>query len=157
LTLAVNVAAMLLAFVAMIAMVNFLMATVGGWVGLDLSLEVVLGYLFAPIAWCMGVPWFECIEVGRLLGEKMVLTEFVAYIHLGENLGGPSPLSYRSTVIASYALCGFANFASIGIQIGGIGGIAPTRRKDLARLGFIAMIGGTIAAFMTATIAGIIL
>jgi CNT family concentrative nucleoside transporter len=157
LMLAVNVAAMLLAFVAMIALLNYLLEVAGALVGWELSLELLLGYLFAPLAWCMGVPWHECMEVGRLLGEKMVLTELVAYIHLGENLTGPNPLSYRSAVIASYALCGFANFASIGIQIGGIGGIAPERRKDLARLGILAMIGGTLAAFMTATIAGIIL
>ncbi|HIA01488.1 MAG TPA: NupC/NupG family nucleoside CNT transporter [Myxococcales bacterium] len=157
LTLAVNVAAMLIAFVAMIALVNYLFLLVGGLFGMELSLEMLLGYLFAPIAWVMGVPGDECILVGRLLGEKMVLTEFIAYIHLGENLSGPSPMSYRSAVITSYALCGFANFASIGIQIGGIGGIAPERRKDLARLGILAMIGGTLAAFMTATIAGIIL
>jgi len=163
LTLAVNVAAMLIAFVAMIALVNFLLGLVAsmlgfiGIAGLDLSLQTLLGYVFAPIAWTMGVPWAECQEVGRLLGEKLVLTELIAYIHLGENLAGPNPLSYRSAVICSYALCGFANFASIGIQIGGIGGIAPERRKDLARLGILAMIGGTLAAFMTGTIAGVIL
>ncbi len=157
LSLAVNVAAMLVSFVAMVALVNFLFGVVGDLVGLKLSLEGALGWLFAPIAWCMGVPWEECTIVGRLLGEKMVLTELIAYINLAEILKDPGALSYRSAVISSYALCGFANFASIGIQIGGIGGIAPSRRGDLARIGVRAMLGGTIAAMMTATIAGIIL
>ena len=157
LNLAVNVAAMLVAFVAMVALVNFLFASLGGLVGLELSLEGVLGWAFAPIAWCMGVPWDECVVVGRLFGEKMVLTELIAYMHLADVLKDPNALSYRSAVISSYALCGFANFASIGIQIGGIGGIAPERRTDLARIGMRAMFGGTIAALMTATIAGIIL
>jgi len=160
--LAVNVAGMLLAFVAMIALTNALLggaASLLGMLGIDvaLSLEGILGWLFAPLAWCMGVPWDEAAQVGRLLGEKMVLTELVAYTHLGDVMKSAEPLSYRSAVIASYALCGFANFASIGIQIGGIGGIAPSRRKDLAQLGMLAMIGGTLAAMMTATIAGIIL
>lgn len=155
--LAVNVAAMLVSFVAMVALVNWLFGLAGGLVGLELSLEGVLGKLFAPIAFCMGVPWEEAPIVGRLLGEKMVLTELIAYINLAGILQDPEALSYRSAVISSYALCGFANFASIGIQIGGIGGIAPSRRADLARIGMRAMFGGTIAAMMTATIAGIIL
>ena len=155
--LAVNVAAMLVAFVAMIALVNYVLGALGGLAGLELSMEGLLGALFAPIAWCMGVPWHECTQVGRLFGEKMVLTELIAYMHLADNLRSADPMSYRSAVICSYALCGFANFASIGIQIGGIGGIAPTRRRDLAQLGMLAMFGGTIAALLTATIAGIIL
>ena len=160
--LTVNVAAMLLAFVAMVALLNgvlagvsLLLAKVG--LGVSLSLEGILAWLFAPLAWCMGVPWSECMVVGRLLGEKLVLTELIAYLNLGDILNGPRPLSYRTAVITSYALCGFANFASIGIQIGGIGGIAPERYKDLARLGLLAMIGGTLAAMMTGTVAGIIL
>lgn len=157
LTLAVNVAAMLVAFVAMIALANFLLGALGNVVGVGLSMEGILGALFAPIAWTMGVPWEEAYTVGRLLGEKIVLTELIAYVHLADNLKSADPLSYRSAVICSYALCGFANFASIGIQIGGIGGIAPGRRTDLARLGLLAMVGGTIAAMMTATVAGIIL
>jgi len=157
LRLAVNVAAMLLSFVAMIALVNAILRGASGLVGLELSLEGILGWLFSPLAWCMGVPWHEAGEVGRLLGEKLVLTELIAYVHLGDNLMSPNPLSYRSAVIASYALCGFANFASIGIQIGGIGGIAPSRRAELAQLGILSMIGGTLAAMMTATIAGILL
>ena len=157
LKLAVNVGAMLLAFVAMVALVNFLIGAAGGVFGLELTLEGMLGYVFAPIAWCMGVPWEEAPLVGRFLGEKMVLTELIAYINLAGNLASAEPLSYRSAVITSYALCGFANFASIGIQIGGIAGIAPKRRKDLAKLGMLAMFGGTIAAMLTATVAGIIL
>jgi CNT family concentrative nucleoside transporter len=105
----------------------------------------------------MGVPWHEAGEVGRLLGEKMVLTEFIAYVHLGEQLAGPDPISTRSAVIASYALCGFANFASIGIQLGGIGAMAPERMGDLAAIGFRAMLGGSLAAFMTACVAGVFL
>jgi CNT family concentrative nucleoside transporter len=105
----------------------------------------------------MGVPWSECDEVGRLLGEKIVLTEFIAYIHLGDLLKADAPqLSERGAVIASYALCGFANFASIGIQIGGIGGLAPERRKDIASLGLRAMIAGNLAAFISASIAGML-
>ncbi len=157
LTLAVNVAAMLVSFVAMVALVNWIFGLVGLLFSMDLTFEMVLGWLFAPIAWCMGVPWDEAHIVGRLLGEKMVLTELIAYINLAEILKDPEALSYRSAVISSYALCGFANFASIGIQIGGIGAIAPGRRTDLAMIGVRAMIGGTIAAMMTATIAGIIL
>ena len=106
----------------------------------------------------MGVPWSEAAVVGALLGEKIVLTEFVAYIHLGELLAGDTPvLSERSAIIASYALCGFANFASIGVQLGGIGGLAPERMGDLAQIALRAMIGGSLAAFMTGTIAGVFL
>ena len=105
----------------------------------------------------MGVPWDECRIVGQLLGEKLVLTELIAYGDLAQNLSGPNPISPRSAIICSYALCGFANFASIGIQIGGIGGIAPGRTKELAKIGLMAMIGGALAANMTGTIAGIIL
>jgi CNT family concentrative nucleoside transporter len=106
----------------------------------------------------MGVPWSEATVVGGLLGEKMVLTEFIAYIHLGELVNSPVPvLSERSAIIASYALCGFANFASIGIQLGGIGGIAPERMGDLADLSIRAMIGGSLAAFMTGTVAGVLI
>ena len=105
----------------------------------------------------MGVPWSDCPEIGQLLGEKIVLTEFLAYIHLGAMIGGEPVITERSAIIASYALCGFANFASIGIQLGGIGGIAPKRMGDLASLGFKAMIGGAIAACMTGAVAGIFL
>lgn len=155
--LAINVAAMLIAFVALIAMADFMLSLVP--LGAEpLSLSRILGWLFSPIAFAMGVPWSECGVVGRLLGEKLVLTEFIAYVHLGDLLNGPQPvLSERSAVISSYALCGFANFASIGIQLGGIGGMAPRRMGELASLGLRAMVGGSLAAFMTANIAGVML
>jgi concentrative nucleoside transporter, CNT family len=121
----------------------------------NLSLDIILGWIFSPLAWVMGVPWADCETVGRLLGEKMAINEFVAYASLANLLESGAQLHERSIVIATYALCGFANFSSIAIQIGGIGGIAPKRRHDLARIGFKAMIGGTLAAFMTGTIAGI--
>lgn len=153
--LAINVAAMLIAFVGMVAMFDWVIGLVP-FMGEPLSMSRILGWGFAPLAFCMGVPWSEATIVGSLLGEKIVLTEFLAYIHLGEIMAAETPaLSERSAVIASYALCGFANFASIGIQLGGIGGIAPGRMGDLASLGIRAMIAGSLAAFMTATIAGI--
>ncbi|MFH1467967.1 MAG: nucleoside transporter C-terminal domain-containing protein [Pseudomonadota bacterium] len=169
--LAINVAAMLVAFVGIIAMIDWGLTWIPvafcsdgvafGWFldGCDpISLSRILGWLFSPIAFSMGVPWGEAATVGTLLGEKLVLTEFIAYIHLGGLINGATPvLSERSAIIASYALCGFANFASIGIQLGGIGGIAPRRMRELAELGFRAMIGGSLAAFMTGTIAGILL
>ncbi len=170
LTLALNVGAMLLAFIALIALVNALLGWLGdvtqltallqGWGWLDsgqsLTLEVILGWLLAPLAWVMGVPWEDAAVVGSLLGVKTVLNEFVAYLQLSNLLSGGGDLSPRSVVIAVYALAGFANFSSIAIQIGGIGGIAPSRRSDLSRIGLRAMIGGTLAAFMTATVAGIL-
>lgn len=153
--LALNVGGMLIAFVGIIAMFNFF---VGALTGGALSLELILGYGFAPIAFVMGVPWSEAFAVGTLLGQKIVLTEFVAYISLGQMVAAETPvLSERSAIIASYGLCGFANFASVGIQLGGIGGIAPNRMGDLAELGMRAMIAGSIAAFMTGTIAGILI
>jgi len=148
--LAANVAAMLVAFVAIIALVNAFLSLVG------LSLQEILGFCFRPLAWTMGVPWSESGIVGTLMGEKIILTELIAYADLGD-LRAASALSDRSAIIASYALCGFANFASIGIQMGGIGGIAPNRRKDLAKLGMKAMIGGALASWLTATIAGILI
>lgn len=148
--LCLNIAAMLIAFVALIALANFLLGFVG------LTLQQVLGNLFRPIAWCMGASWKEAETLGQLLGEKLVLTELVAYTHLGEMQIG-TELSRRTYIIASYALCGFANFASIGIQLGGIGGIAPDRKSDLADLALKAMIGGALASWMTASIAGILI
>ena len=170
LSLALNVAAMLLAFIAIVALVNALlgwatdavgltgMLRASGIVGGDqrLTLEVIFGWLLAPLAWVMGVPWRDAVEVGSLLGIKTVLNEFVAYLQLANTLSADAGLSPRSVVIATYALCGFANFSSIGIQIGGIGGLAPSRRSDLARIGMRAMIAGTLASFMTATIAGLL-
>jgi CNT family concentrative nucleoside transporter len=152
--LVINVGAMLIAFVGLIAMVDFCLGVLS-IAGAPLSLSRLSCWLFAPIAFLMGVPWAEAAAVGRLLGEKLVLTEFIAYVNLGElTRSGSSALSERSAVIASYALCGFANFASIGVQLGGIGGMAPSRLPDLAALGLRAMIAGTLAAFMTACVAG---
>ena len=150
LQLAGNVAAMLIAFVALIAMINFLLGFVG------VTLQEVLGFIFKPLAWSMGIPWNEAGIMGTLMGEKLVLTELIAYADLSElrNAGG---ISDRTAIIASYALCGFANFASIGIQIGGLGGIAPERRKDFAKLGLKAMFGGALASWLTATVAGILI
>ncbi len=163
LTLALNVGAMLLAFVALISLVNFGVEWLGyllDWmfgITTGLSLSNLLGWIFSPLAWVMGVPWKDCMVIGGLLGEKTAINEFVAYAHLANLLAEGVKLHPRSIVIATYALCGFANFSSIAIQIGGLGGIAPGRRHDLARIGFKAMIGGTLAAFMTGTIAGIFL
>jgi CNT family concentrative nucleoside transporter len=168
--LAMNVGAMLLAFIALIALLNALIGWIGGITHLTdlfqnigwlapaqtLNLDAILGWIFAPLAWLMGVPWADAPEIGSLLGIKTAVNEFVAYLQLSALLSGDTGLSPRSVVIATYALCGFANFSSIAIQIGGIGGIAPSRRSDLARIGLRAMIAGSLAAFMTATIAGIL-
>jgi CNT family concentrative nucleoside transporter len=148
--LAANVAAMLIAFVAMVAMIN-------AFLGLfDTSLEEIFGIIFRPLAWTMGVPWNESATLGTLMGKKIVLTELIAFGDLQE-LRVANEISDRTAIIASYALCGFANFASIGIQLGGIGGIAPKRRKDLAKIALKAMIGGALASWLTATIAGILI
>jgi CNT family concentrative nucleoside transporter len=209
LELALNVGAMLLAFLALIAMINYLIgwpsmqwnlgvleqlatyyqnqgmaipdgctleavgtdqqsirdcaaqmssAASGGpdvWVAPVITLEKIFGYIFWPFAWVMGVPTADCFHIGRLMGEKMVINEFVAYASLAELLSSDVQLHQRSVIIATYALCGFANFGSIGIQLGGIGGIAPSRKSDLAKIALRAMIGGTLAAMMTATIAGV--
>jgi len=121
-----------------------------------LSLEQILGWIFSPLAWVMGVPWQEAYVVGSLMGKKLVLTELIAFGDLS-TLISDNVLSERSAIISSYALCGFANFASIGIQLGGIGGIAPERRKDIAQLGLKTMFGGAIASWLTATIAGLLI
>lgn len=158
LQLALNVATMLVAFMALLALANFVVGWMGSLFGLSaLSLEKILGWIFSPLAWLMGVPWKDCMVIGQLMGEKTVLNEFVAYLHLAEFLkNNPGVLSERSIIIATYALCGFSNFLSIGIQIGGIGAIAPERKHDLAKLGLRSMVAGTLACFMTATIAGIL-
>jgi concentrative nucleoside transporter, CNT family len=148
LQLALNVGAMLISFLALIAMVNFILGYV------HLSLQQVFGWIFSPVAWSMGVPWRDAATIGNLLGTRMVLNEFVAYSQLGPLKASLDPKSFT---IATFALCGFANFSSIGIQIGGIGALAPNRRHDLARLGLRAMFAGTLANFMTATIAGFLL
>jgi CNT family concentrative nucleoside transporter len=138
-------------------MIDGILGLLGGLVGVDgLSLQAILGWLFLPIAWLMGVAWVDAAEVGALLGMKTALNEFFAYLQLASTLGQGN-LQPRSIIIAAYALSGFANFSSIAIQIGGIGGIAPSRKDDLARIGLRAMIGGTIAAFMTATVAGMLI
>ena len=160
--LAINVAAMLIAFLAIIAMFNGLIGWSGTWFGFEgsdrWSLEKGLGWLFWPLAWLMGIPTPDCGIAGQLLGTKMVANEFVAYLQLGNLTENPTQtLAPRTVTILTYALCGFANFGSIGIQLGGIGGVAPDRRGDLARLGLRAMLGGTLAAFMTACIAGILI
>lgn len=163
--LALNVAAMLLAFIALIALLNYLIgapahihnAFAGRPEWDPLTIEQILAYVFWPLAWIMGVEAGDCTTIGRLLGEKIMLTELIAYTHLGDTLRAGSTLSPRSIVIATYALCGFANFGSIAIQIGGIGGMAPERRSDIARLGFRAMIGGLLASCMTAAVAGILI
>ena len=163
LKLAVNVAAMLLAFIALIALFNWM---VGGgldglltWVGLSplhLSLEKIFGWLFAPLAWIMGVPWADCTQVGNLLGQKTILNEFVAFFNLAPMVQNGT-ISPRAQIITLYALCGFSNLSSIAIQLGGIGALAPERRGDLARLGLKAMIAGSLACFMTACFAGLLI
>ena len=155
--LALNVGAMLISFLALIAFVNWVLAGLNSlaWF-FPGSLQQILGWIFSPIAWLLGVPWGEATTVGNLLGLRMVANEFIAFGELGKVItaGG---LSQRSITIATFALCGFANFSSIGIQIGGIGALAPERRGDLARLGFRAMLAGTMANFISAAIAGMLL
>jgi CNT family concentrative nucleoside transporter len=172
--LSLNVAGMLIAFIALVALVNgtfgyahdrlahwnLIVGWGEGWrihgSWFPASLDVILGWIFRPIAWSMGVSWKDSFTVGNLLGTRMVLNEFVAFAKLGAP-GVGSSLNPRSFVIVTYALCGFANFSSIAIQIGGIGSLAPSRRGDLARLGMRAMLAGTLANFLTATIAGMLL
>lgn len=156
LKLALNVAAMLIAFIALVALVNVLLGSLGQLVGLEISVEKILSYIFTPLAWTMGVPWEDCAAVGRLLGEKMVINEFLAYAHLGEMIKDGA-LSERARTITTYALCGFANFSSVAIQIGGIGELEPSKKSVFAIYGLRSMIGGTLAAFMTACIAGILI
>jgi CNT family concentrative nucleoside transporter len=146
--LALNVGAMLISFVAMIFLVNAILGKVG------LSMQMIFGWVFSPVAWSLGVPWKDAAVVGNLLGTRMVLNEFVAFAQLGTLKASLDPKSFT---IATFALCGFANFASIGMQIGGIGALAPTRRSDLARLGLRAMLAGTLANFVTAIIVGFLL
>jgi CNT family concentrative nucleoside transporter len=165
LRLALNVGAMLLAFTALIAMLNAPLTWLGevtgiaSMLGKPTDMGTLLGYLLAPVAWVIGVPWEDATVVGGLIGQKIVLNEFIAYLQLSDIIQGKVAgvtLSDQGKLIATYALCGFANFSSIAIQIGGIGGLAPERRHDLARLGLRAVLGGSIATFMTATIAGVL-
>ena len=150
LKLAANIAAMLIAFISFVAMINYFLSFAGT------SMEEIFGIIFRPLAWTMGVPWNEAQLVGMLMGKKIVLTELVAYGDL-QNLIRDGMISERSAIISTYALCGFSNFASIGIQLGGIGAMAPDRKKDLAKLVTKAMFGGAIASWLTATIAGLLL
>jgi CNT family concentrative nucleoside transporter len=162
LTLALNVAAMLISFTALVAFADAVL----GWVGLHLhlgtptaplSLELILGYVFRPLAWLTGVSWAESQRVGSLLGVKTVLNELVAYSQMKDYLAAdPNYLSLRARLLATYALCGFANFASVGIQVGGISTIAPTRRADLSRIGLLAMAGGALASLMAACVVGVL-
>lgn len=156
LRLASYVGALLVAFVAMIALLNGLLGALGGLIGLELTLQGVLGYLLAPIAGLMGVPWQDAREVGALLGVKTVLNEFLAYQQLAELIASGA-ISERAAVIASYALCGFANFGSLAILLGGIGGLAPERRPEVAQLGLRCILAGSLATFMTGCVAGLLL
>jgi CNT family concentrative nucleoside transporter len=154
--LAINVMAMLIAFVAVVALVNCVLSLGLRSVGVQEAapLQTFLGWVNAPVAWLMGVPAKDCLAIGGVLGERIVLNEFIGYVSLSKLSHEVDPRSYT---LATYALCGFANFTSIAIQIGGIGSLAPARRADLAKLGFRAMIGGLLACYLTATIAGILL
>jgi concentrative nucleoside transporter, CNT family len=172
LRLALNVGAMLLAFIALIALLNAPFQWVGahawgadpasslnGWLAVqfghpvEFSLQTLFGWVLAPIAWIIGVPWQDATLVGSFIGQKVVINEFVAYVDMAKHM---DQMTEHSRLIATYALCGFANFSSIAIQIGGIGGLAPSRRPDLARMGLKAVLGGSLATFMTATIAGVL-
>lgn len=158
LKLALNVLAMLVAFVATVALFNWLLSVMAGWVGVSepRPLQAILGWFNAPVAWLLGVRWEDCPQVGVLLGERIVLNEFVSYLHLGELMKNDQELAPRSITIATYALCGFANLGSIAIQIGGLAVIVPERRGELARLGFKSMLGGLLACYSTACIAGLL-
>lgn len=164
--LALNVGAMLLAFIALIALLNGILSGVGGWFDYpQLSLELILGWLFSPIAFLIGVPWSEAMTAGSFIGQKVVVNEFVAFMNFGEYMkpdaqviaAGLQPLSDHTKAIISFALCGFANLSSVAILLGGLGGMAPTRRKDVARLGMKAVMAGTLSNLMSATIAGFFL
>ena len=151
LKLAANIGAMLIAFISILSMINFTLEYF-----LNINLQEILGIIFSPLAWTMGIPWEEANIVGRLMGEKIVLTELIAYGSLGELINN-NLISERSAIISSYALCGFANFGSIGIQLGGIGAMAPEKRNILSKIVLKAMVGGALASWLTATIAGILI
>ena len=164
--LALNVGAMLLAFIALIALINGILGGVGGWFDYpQLSLELILGWVFSPIAFLIGVPWREAMTAGSFIGQKIVVNEFVAFMNFGEYMkpdaqviaAGLQPLSDHTKAIISFALCGFANLSSVAILLGGLGGMAPNRRKDVARLGMKAVMAGTLSNLMSATIAGFFL
>ena len=153
-----NVGAMLLAFIALIALLNGIIGGVGGWFGYgELNLQTILGWVFRPLAWVIGVPWNEAEIAGAMIGEKLVLNEFVAYVDFVKYLSPESSvvLAEKTKAIITFALCGFANFSSIAILIGGLGTMAPNRRKDIARLGIKAVIAGSLSNLMSAAIAGL--
>ena len=156
--LALNVGAMLIAFVALIALINGMLGGIGGWVGMpDLSLGMIFGWVFRPLAWILGVPWGEAGVAGQMIGTKLAINEFVGYKEFAPYLtpDAPMQLADKTKAIITFALCGFANFSSIAILIGGLGGLAPNRRGDIARLGLKAVIAGSLANFLSATIAGL--
>lgn len=163
LNMALAVGAMLLAFVSLVALLNGLLGGVGGWFGLpDLSMELILGYLLSPLAWLMGIPWNEALTSGAIIGQKIVINEFFAYANLAEYLKGNEvvaatglPMTERTQIILSFALCGFANFGTVAIAIGGIGSLIPNRRKEIATLGMKALVAGVLSNLMAATIAGL--
>ena len=153
LKLAANVGAMLIAFVAMIALVNGLLGGIGGWFGMeDLTLQGILGKLLAPLAWLIGVPWHEAAAAGSLIGQKFIMTEFIAYLSFSEIMHSLSP---HTQVIITFALCGFANLTSIAILLGGMGSLVPERRQDIASLGFMAVLAGTLSNLMSAVLASL--
>jgi CNT family concentrative nucleoside transporter len=157
--LALNVAAMLISFIALIYLVDGIFGAVSHWLGphgipFPSSLEAIFGYVFSPVAWVIGIPWRDCHAIGNLLGLRMVTNELVAFQRLGPMQGALDP---RSFTIATFALCGFANLSSIGIQIGGIGALAPNKKAELAKLGVRAMLAGTMANLMSASLVGIML
>jgi len=155
LKLAANVGAMLLAFIALIALLNLMLGGIGGWFGHgEITMQMILGYLFAPIAYIIGIPWSEAVQAGSLLGQKLVINEFVAYIDF---INMKDIFSEHSKAIITVALCGFANLSSIAILLGGLGVLAPSRRQDIARLGLKAVLAGTLSNFMSATLVGIFL
>ena len=156
--LALNVGAMLIAFVALIALINGMLGGIGGWVGMpDLSLGMIFGWVFRPLAWVLGVPWGEAGIAGQMIGTKLAINEFVGYMEFAPYLtpDAPMQLADKTKAIITFALCGFANFSSIAILIGGLGGLAPNRRGDIARLGLKAVIAGSLANLLSATIAGL--
>ena len=154
-----NILAMLIAFIGLIALINHVVGWADGWINGTAagtwSLQAAAGHLFRPFVWLMGIPWQQTLLVGELMGLKTILNEFVAYVELARHMGGPQALGERSFIITSYALCGFANFGSVAIMIGGIGGIAPDRRGDLARLGLRSLIAGVLATMLTGCVIGL--
>ncbi|GIX47298.1 MAG: nucleoside transporter [Candidatus Tectimicrobiota bacterium] len=157
--LVINIIAMLIAFIGLVALCNWGIGALDRWVNGaqagSWSLQAAAGWVFRPLVWLMGIPWSETAPVAKLMGLKTILNEFVAYVELSALMRGPHPLSERHFLITTYALCGFANFGSVAILLGGVGGIAPSRRQDLARLGLLSLIGGTLATLLTGAVAGL--